>query len=78
MSKIATEATANLLAVFAGQTVTMDQVQAQIATVYAFARKRQGFTSFFAVMDACERAGVSVRYTGPNFTGTALYTFPSN
>lgn len=78
MSKIATEATANLLAVFAGQTVTLDQASAQIETVYAMARKRTGFTSFFTVMDACERAGVTRRYTGPNYTGTCLYTFPAN
>lgn len=78
MSKIAAEAAANLLAVFAGQTVTIDQAQAQIETVYTFARKRTGFTSFFTVMDACERAGVVGSYTGPNCTGTALFTFPAN
>lgn len=78
MSKIATEATANLLAVFAGETVTMDQAIAQIETVYAMARKRTGITSFFTVLDACQRAGVTSRYTGPDYTGTCLYTFPAN
>jgi hypothetical protein len=77
-SKITAEAAENLLAVFAGQTITIDQAQAQIETVYAFARKRTGFMSFFNVMDACERAGVVGSYTGPNCTGTALYTFPTN
>lgn len=78
MSRIATEATANLLAVFAGETVTLEQAGAQIETVYAMARKRMGFTSFFTVMDACQRAGVTIRHTGPNCTGIALYTFPAN
>lgn len=77
MSKIATETAATILAVFAGQTVHHDEIGAQIELEYATARKRTAVGSFFQVFDAIERAGVTCRYTGPDFTGEAFYTFPA-
>lgn len=77
MSKIATDTAAVILTVFAGQTVHRDEVSAQITLQYAMARKRTGVGSYFQVFDAIEAAGVTHRYTGPNFTGEAFYTFPA-
>jgi len=78
MSKITAEAATSLLAIFAGQTVTHDDVLAQITFEYQMASKRTGFSSYFKVTDAIEAAGVTSRYTGPNYTGDKLYTFPAN
>lgn len=75
-SKIATEVATTLMNIFAGQTVTHDEVLAQITAQYAFANKRTGITSYPQVTDTLERRGATYRYTGPNYTGTCLYTFP--
>lgn len=76
-SKIAADIAETLLAMFAGQTITHDAILAEITAQYAYANKRPGFTSYFQVTDAIERAGATHRYTGPNYTGTCLYTFPA-
>ncbi|AXN53366.1 hypothetical protein PBI_THONKO_96 [Mycobacterium phage Thonko] len=76
MSQITAVAADNVMAVFAGQTVTHDEVLAQISLVYATERKRTGVTSYFKVTDEIERRGVTSRYTGPDYTGTCLFTFP--
>ena len=75
-SRIATETATTILAVFAGQTVTLDQISEQIELEYTMARKRSAFGSYVQVINAIERAGVTSRYTGPDYTGTCLYTFP--
>lgn len=77
MSKIATDTAQIIMAVFAGQTVTQDAVLAEITAQYAYARKRTGFASYMQVTDAIQRAGAVHRYTGPNYTGECLYTFPA-
>lgn len=76
-SKIATDTAASLMAIFAGQTVTADAVNAQITLEYTMAKKRPGLTSYFKVCDLIEAAGATSRYTGPNFTGEQFYTFPA-
>lgn len=78
MSKIANEASANLLAVFAGQTVTMDALIAQMEMVYAMNNKRMAVGSFFKVDDILDANGVVSRYSGFNYTGTRYSTFPAN
>lgn len=77
MSKVATETANTILAIFAGQTVTHDEVLAEITAQYAYANKKTGVTSYFKVTDICERMGATYRYTGPDYTGTCLYTFPA-
>lgn len=76
-TKIATDVAAALMAVFAGQTVAHEQVLAEITAQYAYANKRTGVTSYFKVTDLCERMGATYRYTGPDYTGECLYTFPA-
>lgn len=76
-SRIAADTAANLMAIFAGRTVTQDEVLAQITFEYDAARKRTGVGSYFQVTDAIERAGATSHYTGPNCTGDCLYTFPA-
>jgi len=76
-SQIADDTATAVLAIFAGQTVHRDEIGAQIELQYAAARKRTAVGSFFQVFDAIERAGVTCRYTGPDFTGEAFYTFPA-
>lgn len=76
-SKIAASTAEILMAVFAGQTVTLEQVLTEVTAQYAYANKRTGFMSYSQVMDAIERAGATHRYTGANYTGTCLYTFPA-
>ncbi len=78
ISKIATETIANLRVVFAGQTISDDEVYSQIEQVYAMARKRTGMGSFADILAALDHAGVTRHYTGPNFTGDCFYTFPAN
>lgn len=79
MSKITAETTAALLAVFAGQTVTDDEVYGQIEQEYALARKRTSMGSFATILGALyHRHGVETTYTGPNCTGQCLYTFPAS
>lgn len=78
MSNIALDASEAVLSVFAGQSdVTIAEIGEVIEQTYALARKRVGFRSYVQVFDAIELAGVSHRYTGPNYTGSALYTFPA-
>lgn len=76
-SKISADVATALMNLFAGQTVTQGDVFAQVTTQYALANKRSGFTSYFKVTDAIERAGASSRYTGPDYTGECFYTFPA-
>lgn len=78
MSKIAETTAANLLAVFAGQTVTMDALIAQMEMVYAMNNKRMAVGSFFKVDDILEANGVVSQYSGFNYTGTRYSTFPAN
>jgi dTDP-4-amino-4,6-dideoxygalactose transaminase len=77
MTRITADTTAIAMTMFAGQTVTMDELTALVEQQYALGGKRTGITSFFKVFDACEAAGATSRYTGPNYTGQCLYTFPS-
>lgn len=76
-TQIATDVAATLMAVFAGRTVAHEVVLAEITTQYAYAKKRTGVTSYFKITDLCERMGATHRYTGPNYTGECLYTFPA-
>ena len=39
-------------------------------------KKRTAVSSFFQVHYVIERAGAKLIYSGPNYTGTASYTFP--
>ncbi|AXH46936.1 helix-turn-helix DNA binding domain protein [Mycobacterium phage Aminay] len=75
-TKIAATTAEALLAIFAGQTVTLDELFAQIEQTYILAGKRTGITSFYKITDLIEAAGVTSRYTGPDYTGVCLYTFP--
>lgn len=77
ISKIAANTADVLMAIFAGQTVAADVVLAEITAQYAFAKKRPGFTSYFTVTDAIERAGATSYYTGFNYTGEKFFTFPA-
>lgn len=77
-SKIAAQVTENLMAVFAGQTVSMEAVLAQMDMVYAMANKRPGMRSYFIIEDMIEKLGVTSNYSGPNYTGTKFHTFPAN
>ncbi|AEK09904.1 hypothetical protein PBI_KESHU_96 [Mycobacterium phage Keshu] len=76
-SKIAETTAEALLAVFAGETVTMDQIAEVLQQQYALARKRVAFGSYVQVYRLIEAAGATSRYTGPNYTGVCLYTFPA-
>ena len=78
MSRIANDTAAVILALFAGQTVTQDDVFAQITLQYAMAKKRTGMSSYMQVINTIERAGATNRYTGPDYTGDCLYTFPAS
>lgn len=75
-TQIATDVAATLMAIFARQTVAHEVVLAEITAQYAYAKKRTGVTSYFKVTDLCERMGATYRYTGPDYTGECLYTFP--
>lgn len=75
-SKIAATVADTLLAIFSGQTVGHDEVCAEVENQYAMARKRCTFGSFVQVIPAMERAGMFSYYTGPDYTGDLLYTFP--
>lgn len=77
MSNIVVDTTEALLSIFAGQTVGIPEIGEVLEQTYAAARKRVGFRSYVQVFDAIELAGVTHRYTGPNYTGKALYTFPT-
>jgi len=77
MTKIATDITTTLLAIYAGQTITHDAILTEITNQYAYANKRPGITSYFKITDALERSGATYHYTGPNHTGTCYYTFPA-
>ena len=78
MSNIAVDTAEAILSVFAGQAdVSRDAIAEVLEQQYALGRKRVGFRSYVQVFDAIELAGVSHRYTGPNYTGEALYTFPA-
>ncbi|QFG09477.1 hypothetical protein I5H08_gp010 [Mycobacterium phage Yuna] len=76
-SRIATDTADVLLAVFAGATVTHDQIGEVLEQQYALARKRVAYGSYVQVFGLIERQGVTSRYTGPNYTGVCLYTFPA-
>ncbi|MEN6544514.1 MAG: hypothetical protein ABFE07_00560 [Armatimonadia bacterium] len=77
VARITTETATIALAVFAGRTVHRDEISTMITQQYAFANKRTGVSSYCKVFDAIERAGATYRYTGPNYTGDCLYTFPA-
>uniref|UniRef100_A0AAU8GPR2 Uncharacterized protein n=1 Tax=Mycobacterium phage Pharb TaxID=3136626 RepID=A0AAU8GPR2_9VIRU len=76
-SKIAQDVAATIMAVFAGETVTMDQIGEVLQQQYALARKRTAFGSYVQVYHLIEKLGATSRYTGPNYTGVCLYTFPA-
>jgi hypothetical protein len=78
-AKITIEAADNMMAVFAGQTVTaFGAVFAQMELVYALAGKRTGIRSYFALEAELERRGVtsSNEYPG-DFASTKFHTFPA-
>ncbi len=75
-SKIAATVADTLLAIFSGQTVTNDEVGAEIENQDAMARKRCTFGSFVQVIPAMERAGMVSHWSGPDYTGELFYTFP--
>jgi len=74
-SRIAASTADIILAIFAGQTVTHEQLGAQIEFQYAAARKRTGFMSFFQILDVIEAAGVTVEHD--LVTYNHRYTFPA-
>jgi hypothetical protein len=73
-SKIARDTAAALLAIYAGETITHEQLGAAIEAQYAYARKRTGFASYFQILDIIEPAGVTVEHT-PDYNHR--YTFPA-
>lgn len=77
MSKIAKDTTATILDVFAGQTVAYETVCEQIDTAYAAARRRPGFRSYFNICTDLWAAGVTVQWSGPNYSGDQTYKFPA-
>lgn len=77
MSKIVNTAAANIIAIFDGQTVSHSDVCAQIETEYAAARKRTAYGSYVQVFNNLLAAGVTCKWTGPNYTGDHLYIFPA-
>lgn len=76
ITKITTDTAAAALTIFAGRTITLDELNSFVTQQYKLARKRTGITSYFKIFDAVEAQGVTARYTGPDYTGECLYTFP--
>jgi len=76
MSKLAAQTTAAILAAFAGQTVTHDEVSEQIENNYAAASRKAAYGSYTQIHTGLLIAGVKNTWTGPNYTGEMLYTFP--
>ena len=74
-SRIAASTADILLAIFAGQTVTNEQLGAQIEFQYAAARKRTGFASYVQIHNAIEAAGVTVEHDLVGYNHR--YTFPA-
>lgn len=77
ISTIARNTAEAIMAIYSGRTVNRDAVLAEIDNQYAYANKKATVGSYFAVADACERAGATWKYAGPNYTGELFYTFPA-
>lgn len=76
MSKIATETAAVIVDMFAGQTVSFDEIGAVIEQQYAMASKRTAFGSYVQIHNAIERAGAASH--GGHTATDRFYTFPAN
>lgn len=75
-SQIVTTLATECLTVFAGQTVTGEQIEAYTAPRYVEERgRRQTFGSYSKMIDAIEAAGVTIDQ--PQHCGARLFTFPA-
>ncbi|MCH9731653.1 MAG: hypothetical protein K0U84_18585 [Actinomycetia bacterium] len=75
-SRIATSTADTLLAMFAGQTVSYDEMGAVVEQQYAMARRRTTYGSYAQIHNAIERAGA--RSHGGITTTDRFCTFPAN
>lgn len=76
MTKIIATITADALAVFAGQTITGEELEAHTSFVYTVARgRKQTFQSYMNMLDALEAAGVTIDQ--PEHLGDRTFTFPA-
>lgn len=77
ISRIAQGTADTICALFAGQTVTADDVYAQIEQQYAMARKQTTMGSYAQILGRLSGLGVTSRYDHADCTGQHRYTFPA-